>query len=223
MDPLANKYYSLSPYNYVSSNPLKFIDPDGKEIRIVIKRYDEKHVQSVIYSQGKLYSNEGQEYIGNNSFALKIQKTINNLYGTNDKKIIKELSTLEKSDLLHYIEYNPFGQDNVRPTAIDLNGINKGERSGTYIRVALNNEDIETGIPSTNETTLAHELNHSFDYDTGKMVRQEDLEPPNTKPAEIRSVNFENRVRSYFNLKLRNTYGGKPIDESKLEDPKNEN
>lgn len=30
IDPLAEKYYSISPYVYVMNNPLKYIDPDGK-------------------------------------------------------------------------------------------------------------------------------------------------------------------------------------------------
>jgi len=32
LDPLANKYNSLSPYCYVSNNPIIFVDPDGKKI-----------------------------------------------------------------------------------------------------------------------------------------------------------------------------------------------
>lgn len=32
VDPLAEKYYSISPYVYVSNNPMKYIDKDGKQI-----------------------------------------------------------------------------------------------------------------------------------------------------------------------------------------------
>ncbi|SBW01083.1 DUF6443 domain-containing protein [uncultured Dysgonomonas sp.] len=34
VDPLAEKYYSWSPYAYVMNNPLKYVDPDGKSTRV---------------------------------------------------------------------------------------------------------------------------------------------------------------------------------------------
>ena len=31
MDPLCEKYYNISPYSYCAGNPIRYVDPDGRE------------------------------------------------------------------------------------------------------------------------------------------------------------------------------------------------
>jgi RHS repeat-associated protein len=35
MDPLAEKYYNISPYAYCANNPVRFVDPTGKDVAII--------------------------------------------------------------------------------------------------------------------------------------------------------------------------------------------
>jgi hypothetical protein len=37
IDPLCEKYYWISPYAYCANNPIKFIDPDGKQMSTAIR------------------------------------------------------------------------------------------------------------------------------------------------------------------------------------------
>ena len=38
LDPLAEKYPSISPYSYCMGNPANFVDPDGRDFRRIIRR-----------------------------------------------------------------------------------------------------------------------------------------------------------------------------------------
>ncbi len=36
MDPLAEKYYSISPYAYCAGNPVNLVDPDGHFPHVIV-------------------------------------------------------------------------------------------------------------------------------------------------------------------------------------------
>ena len=112
IDPLVGNYVDWSPYNYVYNNPIKNIDPDGKEIwiyyeeekrnkkgEIIYKKNGEAKMvtKSVEYKDGKLLDEKGKEYKGDNKFVNEtkagldyIQKNGADVY--EGKSMVQELS-----------------------------------------------------------------------------------------------------------------------------------
>jgi RHS repeat-associated protein len=54
IDPFAEKYYPISPYNYVANSPIVATDPDGRDIRITSTVDDDGNVSINITLTGKV-------------------------------------------------------------------------------------------------------------------------------------------------------------------------
>lgn len=117
IDPMAEKYYNFTPYNYVMNNPMFFIDPDGKEIFVGKRSYtyekdrdydklkegferDTYQALDMLYSSGAMNITFGE---GDN------QKTINvldELIGSKEKLKIKEGEKDEYNDKKNKLSFN---------------------------------------------------------------------------------------------------------------------
>jgi RHS repeat-associated protein len=63
VDPLAAKFAGWSPYNFCLDNPMRYVDPDGREAKDWIKTDKGKYVwDNTVTNQ--MQAHEGQRYIG---------------------------------------------------------------------------------------------------------------------------------------------------------------
>jgi RHS repeat-associated protein len=219
IDEYSEKYYSFSPYSYVANNPLKFIDTDGKKIFLVVSRDSKGSADLVLEYKNNKFYNQGKEYKSSamTGFSSEVLATLNKIRGS-DKYLDKVISTLESTSTNHFIEFSK----DIAGSGV-LGNTNDVSPKSSIMRIKLGdyNKPLDSGEQNTLGTTIAHELSHQYDRETGKQdinVLRKD-EGTERDPNEIRAVNLENRYRVNNGIELRKNYGGR-IDPNKLEDPK---
>ena len=188
VDPLADKYPGISPYAYCAWNPIKYVDPDGRKIVVQGRNIIEKFAAKLGFSIGYV------KKVENDLAQLKLD----------NKEVGGMITALEESDNTHVIQF-PKRTWNKCGAVGEKNG---SAGRGSIVDYDPDNTKTVNGDTRTPRASLAHELTHSMDFDTGNETNQE---IDGVRVMEFKAIDMENKVRNVTGDKKRTTYGGKDV------------
>ena len=143
IDPVTEKYSSISPYTYCANNPARYIDPTG----MIIEDPDE------LVKNQKARLNQTLSYIQNalkgKGLSVGMTAALNNLAGA-FKSSLNEISTLEKSDQVYFVHYGE-GKDG---------GMSYDNKTGA-INIGIGKSDASIGL-------IGYELKHAYQFEKGQ-------------------------------------------------------
>ncbi len=214
MDPLAEKYYSISPYAYCANNPVKYVDPDGRTIQV----YDYTNNQRTAYEwrdyQGTwgFYDSNNALYAGNNTFIGQLSGALTGLMNAGNSGFDLVSGLANHSNVVTLMYSNRSGVDSQNQLGWNPTGV---RRDGS-----LESVPTTTGMRNDPMINLGHELGH-VDYNWNvensatwfNMTVADRNGNPTQRPistSEIYTTHIENQLRSENNLSLRTYYGVDP-------------
>ena len=178
-DRFAEKYYSMSPYQYGANNPVNNIDVNGDTI--VVNPNPNGLIDNV-----KMFFGFDTKYQKDVKVDLQQLKK-------DDKGVANIITELEDSENIHYITMPKKGASN--STLINKEKVEMKISQGSIIHYDPNNRRRSRNEKEmrTPRVGLSHELQHSFDVDK-KFATYETTEN-GIKLMEVRAVNTENKIR----------------------------
>ena len=211
VDPMSDKYPSLSPYTYCADNPIKLVDPNGEDVWIVGEdgqRYQYKN-------DGLLYCSNGEVYQGSDAFARSAQSSLKELQGqsTTANKFLGEFVENTSNDIVikpkqkgGEVCYEPGGSTTIKYE----NGETRTTTNGT-IYWNPQGESVPTvdGMLQNGTIDLIHEFVHALDKVENAKLNTKRYEK--IEYNEWTATYYENIVRGEMNMPLRDHYYKKEV------------
>ncbi len=199
VDPMSDKYPGVSSYTYCANNPVKLVDPDGREIWIMGEDNTKYR-----YYKGTLYTSTGEIHtVKQGSYEEDVVNALTTLRGTKmGEKIIGKLEDEKctKKVLITDARNRPDG------TGKD-EFVRTGSLSWNPEQNSINNVITTAGERCDPVTNLGHELGHAYDHFVLQVPQnQMDITINDCKFSEWRAVYYENRMRKELELPYRKGY-----------------
>ena len=188
VDPMADKYPSISPYAYCAWNPVKLVDPDGDKILI----------------SGYIYYTPGMSSADYTGFERQTIDALNLIYSTKEGFIMISLLYEHNNE----VDINPgtsteFTVDAPESFFYDTKNHKQGSGVGYDVSVSWNADEPEkvctlNGMCANATYNLLDEICHAYDLFTGFAFNPEngdDIFGDNYSKNEIQAVYRSNVVR----------------------------
>ena len=211
VDPMSDKYPSLSPYTYCANNPVRLVDPNGDTI--VIAGVDGR---KIIYMPGMVKTGD--------RFTQETIDALNELYSGKSSLAKEMVEKLSSSNYNYRIEYSDvksdFFESDYFSAAVNVQDEFEATRKSMLQKGEITNgcggiirwkyleclTKVVNGVDNLPIMGLAHELAHAYDAMRGLFDRTEVNE---LAMCEWQACDVVNIIRASYGFSLQTHYGGR--------------